>query len=276
MAKKMYYNEQEAIDKLAVSADILESYVRDGKLRVFYDGSRKMYKSDEVEALSSEAQEIDLAPADTAVTDSVSLTETDATPPASKEDTVHTTDSISVFEEGELEIEAADPLAKTQISPSLQEQLSTEGASSGSGLLDLTRESDDTSLGEVLDHIDMESAVGSSCAADAVTESADMDAQAEPAAPQQVAMVEEFDPMAGLFGGLVVGAMIAAMLLIAVMMAAINQSVPTFLEMMRKNMMIVVAGLVVVMGASAVAGFFLGKPASPKRTQEQQAGPSGS
>ncbi len=133
MAKKMYYNEQEAIDKLAVSADILESYVRDGRLRVFYDGSRKMYKADEVEAISSEAQEIELAPADTAVTDSVSLTETDELPPASKEDTVHTTDSISVFEEGELEIEAADPLAKTQVSPSLQDQLSTEGASSGSG-----------------------------------------------------------------------------------------------------------------------------------------------
>ena len=45
-------------------------------------------------------------------------------------------------------------MAKPQIAPALEEQIATEGVGSGSGLLDLTRESDDTSLGaEVLDNI---------------------------------------------------------------------------------------------------------------------------
>lgn len=49
----------------------------------------------------------------------------------------------------------ADPMAQTAISSgSMQDQISLEGTGSGSGLLDLTRESDDTSLGaELLDEI---------------------------------------------------------------------------------------------------------------------------
>jgi hypothetical protein len=48
----------------------------------------------------------------------------------------------------------ADPMAQTAINPAVNEQVNLEGVGSGSGLLDLTRESDDTSLGaELLDEI---------------------------------------------------------------------------------------------------------------------------
>ena len=58
---------------------------------------------------------------------------------------------INVF--GEDSVEHADPLAQTAIAPQ-QDQVSLESVGSGSGLLDLTRESDDTSLGaELLDEI---------------------------------------------------------------------------------------------------------------------------
>jgi hypothetical protein len=53
---------------------------------------------------------------------------------------------ISVFEDDELEIDA-DPMGETQISSSVDE---LEAVGSGSGLLDLTQESDDTSLGPAL------------------------------------------------------------------------------------------------------------------------------
>src|SRR5687767_10366748 len=49
--------------------------------------------------------------------------------------------------------EAVDPSAQTNISGGIREQVNLEGVGSGSGLLDLTRESDDTSLGAVLDEI---------------------------------------------------------------------------------------------------------------------------
>jgi hypothetical protein len=58
---------------------------------------------------------------------------------------------INVF--GEDSIEHADPLAQTAISPG-GDQINLDSVGSGSGLLDLTRESDDTSLGaELLDEI---------------------------------------------------------------------------------------------------------------------------
>lgn len=48
----------------------------------------------------------------------------------------------------------ADPMAQTNISAGARDQIALEGVGSGSGLLDLTRESDDTSLGaELLDEI---------------------------------------------------------------------------------------------------------------------------
>lgn len=66
-----------------------------------------------------------------------------------KEDT-HVKVGISVFDDDELDVES-DPMGETQISAGVEE-LETVG--SGSGLLDLTRESDDTSLGaELLDVI---------------------------------------------------------------------------------------------------------------------------
>jgi len=46
--------------------------------------------------------------------------------------------------------ERVDPSQQTVISPGFRQQMALEGVGSGSGLLDLTRESDDTSLGAVL------------------------------------------------------------------------------------------------------------------------------
>ncbi|HEY0009248.1 MAG TPA: hypothetical protein VGB55_11030 [Tepidisphaeraceae bacterium] len=46
-----------------------------------------------------------------------------------------------------------DPSAQTAINPAMNDPMGAEGMGSGSGLLDLTRESDNTSLGAVLDEI---------------------------------------------------------------------------------------------------------------------------
>src|SRR5215207_7581475 len=60
---------------------------------------------------------------------------------------------VNVFAADE-SVEHADPMAQTSISQGVSDQLNLDGVGSGSGLLDLTRESDDTSLGaELLDEI---------------------------------------------------------------------------------------------------------------------------
>ncbi|HRK29932.1 MAG TPA: hypothetical protein PLD59_02555 [Tepidisphaeraceae bacterium] len=59
--------------------------------------------------------------------------------------------AINVFSPDEA---SADPMAQTNIQSGISDQINIEGVGSGSGLLDLTRESDDTSLGaELLDEI---------------------------------------------------------------------------------------------------------------------------
>ena len=104
----------------------------------------------------------------------------------------------------------ADPLAQTSIGSGIQDQVNLEGVGSGSGLLDLTRESDDTSLGaELLDEMgpagtaagatlrrpaQMDSGVGMDQLAGAGVVN-----RSRLAAP---VYVEAADPLAGGFGGL--------------------------------------------------------------------------
>lgn len=86
--------------------------------------------------------------------------------PAAKEDTKITKVGINVFDDDELQVET-DPLGETQISSGVDE---LESVGSGSGLLDLTQESDDTSLGaELLDVISPTEAAETAVEDDAVS-----------------------------------------------------------------------------------------------------------
>jgi hypothetical protein len=266
MAKKMYYNEEEAAEQLGISPEELAVHVKGNKLRVFQDGSKRMYLAQEVDKLANEltGAEIELTPADTGG-DVVSLEEADednaSLSDTGKEDTVITAEGISIFDDEDLEIEAADPMAKTQIAPSLEDQVSVEGVGSGSGLLDLTRESDDTSLGaEVLDNIDVEGVNAE------IVE--DEPEPAYPTAAPAVAYsqpVEQVDASSGLFGGLAVGAMIAALLAMAIAVPVMQGAVPGFVRSLKQNMPAVCGGLLVVAILGAVVGYFLGKSAADRR-----------
>ncbi|MGA2265302.1 MAG: helix-turn-helix domain-containing protein [Phycisphaerae bacterium] len=271
MAKKMYYTEEEAATLLGVEVAALTTLVRDQKLRVFKDGPRNMYRTDEVDALVSQGGaavaeppappasegEIELAPADSSGTGSISLADSAVAPstPAGKEDTVITAEGSSIFSEEEIGAEGADPLAKTQVTMSMEDQIAADGSGSGSGLLDLTRESDDTSLGEVLDKIEMEGS-----AAPAAPE-----APAAPAVEAAMPLVVEIpDPLAGLFNGLIIGCAAAALVLGAVSIAAMCRAVPSFLEFFADYKTVILLAFAVVIGVAGVVGHLLIKPASAK------------
>lgn len=264
MGKKMYYTEEEAAEKLGASLEQLDGYVRDEKLRRYQDGDRKMFKAEDVDSLAGAGgaeEEIKLTPADpadTAAAEDADRAEADRPKTGGKGDTVITADGISIFDAEDLEVEPVDPLAKTQLTAGLEDQISLEGAGGGSGLLDLTREGDDTSLGaEVLDHIDMDG-IGSSIGAEVVTEP-------EPYAPQAVAeqpiMLEAMDASTGLFSGMILGCSILAMLLGAVMLAVMTEIVPGYLEGLKNNMIIALPVLVVLVGLCGLGGFLFGKSA---------------
>ncbi len=188
---KIFYTLDEAAEKLGRTSDEIKELVQSGQLREFRDGGKTNYKVDEVDALLDQAGEsgLDLAgqsgsgifsaaasasgeivlePADETGFDlaasgtEIRLEEADASGTAlggstfaasekAKEGTVVPSVGVNVFDDDELD-EMVDPLAQTAVTD--VGGLGLEGSGSGSGILDLTRESDDTSLGaELLDEI---------------------------------------------------------------------------------------------------------------------------
>ena len=259
---KMYYTEQEAAEKLGVTPKEMASMAADKGLRSFMDSGRKVYKAEDIDKLAGadagESGEIELTPLSGDTADVVSLSEADESQaPTSKEDTVITAEGISIFDDEDLEIETADPLAKTQIAPSVEDQVLVEGIGSGSGLLDLTRESDDTSLGaEVLQHIDMEGSVAAEEEAGPPMVGGGYAPQPEPVAP---VYVEATDASSGLFGGVAVGGALLSLLLIVLMFPAVGGVSPEFLQSLRENSVVVIIVGIVVAAICGVVGYLMGK-----------------
>lgn len=258
---KMYYTEAEAAEKLGVSPEQLLNLAREGKLQVYADGPNKMYKVAEVDDLAGidtkAESDIVLTPADT-TGDAISLAddESDQDETPGKGDTVITSEGISIFDDEDVELETADPMAKTQIAPSIEDQITLEGVGSGSGLLDLTRESDDTSLGaEVLDHIDVE---GEPSAEGPATEVATGYQAPEPVVETQ-ASVEAADPTGGAFSGMLVVGTILMVLLVGAAMGVIFNTRPSWVASLGANALFLLLGAVVVGGVATVVGLVLGK-----------------
>ena len=274
---KMYYSEQEACEKLKVDHAGLMKNVRDGKLRAYADGANKMFKVAEVDPLVSSASgesDIQLVPVDLSGTGGpIDLSQADAgRGPAGKGDTVITSEGISIFDNEDLEIEAADPMAKTQIAPTLEEQIATDGVGSGSGLLDLTRESDDTSLGaEVLDHIDMESGEAAAPSVEGVAESIEPAAEDAPTMIEVPAGAERLDPSAGPFAGLSAAGAILTLLLTIVAIPVLAGKAPAYLEAMKANMPFVAIGAVVLAIVGGVVGMLVGKSAPARAAAGRRA-----
>lgn len=308
-----FYSLEEACEKLRMTEDQIKELVRNAQLREFRDAGKVNYKVEDVDKLveslgvggPSGSGELVLEPADeeSAVglsgsgvdlvdstpglsSDALSLEEADDTKAGGekKDDTVVTSVGVSVFDEDEEELLDVDPLAQTVVSAGA-EGLGIEGAGSGSGLLDLTRESDDTSLGaDLLDEIypeeesvemgdatraGLEQAIPESgeeggSGAEPVVEAEEVTAEAAaaPAAPAvRTRTVVEYGPDAvsmGLTGMLVVAT--AVMCVAGVGAASMMQGVwPSLLGALYENLWIFGAvSLVVALGALGL-GFVLGR-----------------
>ncbi len=199
---------------------------------------------------------------------------------------------ISVFDAGE--IDHADPMAQTQVSsPNIDEDmLALDSVGSGSGLLDLTRESDDTSLGaELLDEIypagegsdaKLEDLPGSSAVFEtgtgtALTDTgvssgfADIDvASVDEAGESATGMTaigagysEAMDPAgAGLVAGMLIGSFIALLLVLIVTVSALGGAASSVTETLsQSNGMLwgAAGGLLVVSIVLGVLFMFVGK-----------------
>jgi len=172
----MFYSLEEAAEKLNMTKEQVENLVKEGKLREFRDGANVLFKVDEVEAVMPAAGvgasegELSTVPEQATDTGEISLTpEATAGDIAALDegeladaDTVVAAEGIDVLDETDKEAQAAeeDTMAETKGSTGdealleeIEEDVNLDTFGSGSGLLDLSLQADDTSLGGILDEI---------------------------------------------------------------------------------------------------------------------------
>ena len=162
---------------------------------------------------------------------------------------------------------AADASAQTVISGGIRNQMALEGVGSGSGLLDLTRESDDTSLGAVLDEITPAGRGGAApVGLEVMEDEADTySTRAGITAPAQY--VEAADPMAPAFGAMALAGFGAMMFGIYALISAVVGTRPPIMqwfddETRRGNQFMWVTGLGLLLAiVFFVVGMIVGKTA---------------
>jgi len=126
-----------------------------GEEDLLADDSGKHADAAKKGASSGSFGDIALAPlGESGTGDKIRLDDTSSQEP-DKDDTVITSHGVNVLDDSDSAGKGfADPMAQTQMAPDLADQIHLDSGSSGSGLLDLTREADDTSLGaELLEEI---------------------------------------------------------------------------------------------------------------------------
>jgi excisionase family DNA binding protein len=305
---KMFYTTEEAAARLGATPDQVKQFITENKLREFRDGARVMFKVDQVDRLATDLKSgsggdsiglapasagsdsgIDLAPAGSGSSvggmDAISLADTSGSTVSNKEDTVVTGVPGKIKSQGSgVTKSPGDSSAQTQIQSAIDDQFSLEGVGSGSGLLDLTRERDDTSLGaELLDEIypggetakSSEGGIGSSSGIFEQSSAAEMlsgpsglehiAATTPSSAPVgQAEIVEAYDSSSGLFGGMALaGTLVMAftLLVVALDFQDIHPDWVTTLTADGTKTFIFAGVLVLVSILLSLVGLFWGKAA---------------
>jgi len=199
----MFYSLKEAAVKLNMAEEQLKELVRQGRLREFRDGSNVLFKVDEVEGLMSDtsipaAQEAPAAPQQVPDEDEITLAaETTGGSTTGSDltdaDTVIAEQASSVLgETGSGYQTTDDTMAETTGTTEgasleeIEEDVNLDTFGSGSGLLDLSLQADDTSLGGILDEIyTPEGGEGQEAAKSGSASAIEMAAEAEQMLPEE-------------------------------------------------------------------------------------------
>src|SRR5262245_32501460 len=231
---KLFYTLEEAAKKLGKTEADVKDMVSSGQLQEFRDRDRLMFKVDQVNLLATGGEEDASASAtgiplaDSSEMGTISLASDSGTGmnlESPKEQT-----GISIFEADQTE--EADPSAVTQVTESAPTELSLETVGSGSGLLDLTREADDTSLGQnLLEEVSArEGSTASETAAEgaeagALFESTGVETEATTAAPAAMLLLAEpYDgTWSGATGGVAVGMILLSALTLTLTIFGLSQ-----------------------------------------------------
>ena len=287
-----YYSLEEVVEKLGKSEDQVKSLVSQGKLHEFRDGGNTLYKIVEVDALLSEISQLDTAAGASGIQlmpdDSGEVSEPAAGLTAGVNlgdltgaDTTVGTTGINVLGDTDDEYKIADDTqGETQIVESeegedfgsLDGDLSMDSVGSGSGLLDLSLQADDTSLGAVLDDILPSAGEGAPAAVEEAGVAEEADKIFEEAEPEAVEPIEPEprmtpqyiepvpDAVSNSFGIALVVPFVAMIYAAIVLLAGFKGISPTILKGIEGIIWYVAIGLaVVVLGIVGFAGLLGGR-----------------
>lgn len=257
---KMFYSLEEAAQRLGKSTGEVQKMGASGQLQEFRDGDRLMFKVEQVELLAGDDDDIrlseDLEP--------VGL-DSSGSSIGFAEGAGAEASGISIFDIDETD--EADPSAATVMTGTTggtTPDFSVDPASSGSGLLDLTREPDDTSLGadlltDVYSGDDTGAGDVASPTGGALFEETGVDTGAS-AAPVAMPMAVAVDGAAsGLFGGVALGMVLALAAVIALVMLALLNGAQPMLEIVGSNHLAIAGGMLGAMLVFGIVGLLLGK-----------------
>ncbi len=277
---KMFYSAEEAAGKLGKSVDELMAMAKSGEVQSFKQDNQDMFRVEQIDMISStdDIGDLSINLEDSGEADSLGLS---GSAPGIK------SDDVSLEMSGEIGLEDSNTAGAddsflagsgmgTGISAFeseasgddlLKDDLSLETVGSGSGLLDLTRESDDTSLGaELLDEVysnDDDPAIPSSSSGlfeAAGAESGGNNLGGGMPMGGVPMVVESYE---GGWSGLGVGMGIVAVasLCLAALMAfvGLRGTLPGLAELMTDGMMVWFGGLLGGLIIFGLLGFFIGK-----------------
>jgi hypothetical protein len=270
---KMFYTMEEAGAKLGKSEDELKEMIDTGQIQEFRDRDKLMFKVDQIDLLCStedDTGELTLGLEDTSSGVSGSGLELADDSVIGLADSREAT-GISVFDtdhSGEEDVAGETQVGGTQVGvEAIEDELSLEAIGSGSGLLDLTRESDDTSLGaELLEEV-YSGDTGADLPANAsgLFEAATVADTADEAVPMggsmaMPMMVEMYDGAgSGLGVGMLIGATVALVCVAIIAIVASMGVTPALTEMIADKLWIWVGGIGGITVVFGLIGLFIGK-----------------
>jgi len=265
--EKMFYSIEEAASRLGKSVEEVRQMATRGQLQEFRDRDKLMFKKEQVDLLAGgddgliplagDSGELSLSSSGTGMT-------VDPTKASEKEST-----GIAIFEAEGTDDADANAVTRITTSPSAAMQDPGKSGSGSGGLLDLTKEADDTSLGAGLmedvygsETIQQQTAVEAAPVSDggALFESPAA-GDAEVAAMPAAVAVEAYDgKWSGILGGAAAGSAIALLIAAFAMIIGFTSTAGGGMLSTLGNSFWILVG--VAAGAPilfAILGLFLGK-----------------
>ncbi|MCK4913967.1 MAG: helix-turn-helix domain-containing protein [Planctomycetes bacterium] len=304
----MFYSLQEAAEKLNKTEEQVKEFVKEGKLREFRDGSNLLFKIDEVEALVSDAvimQSEETRLEEESPKDEGELlleTNEDEDTATGSEltnaDTAAGAEGIDILEETEDSFNLGDDTISADKAETgeasleeIEDDINLDTFGSGSGLLDLSLQADDTSLGGILDEIYTPEENNAQLADETPSSGSTMsmatgtgqmlseeDFGLSQSAQQAAAVVQTYaepqpDTLSNALGVMLFLPLLAVIYTAVVVVAGLNGTMPAILEKSQDIIWYIAAGAAVVaillVAAASLLSSNSGKTRKSKKAKQQ-------